>query len=64
MEIKPLWQFHATKIFNKTLPAHLGEFHSLSSEAWGDWAVSQHSMPHYLLALDIKKERPPQVLFL
>lgn len=26
--------------------------------------MSQHSTPHYLLALDIKKKRPPQVLFL
>ena len=29
-------QFYATKIFNETLPAHSGEFHPLSLEAWGD----------------------------
>lgn len=29
-------QFYATKIFNKTLSAHSGEFHFLSSQAWGD----------------------------
>lgn len=26
--------------------------------------MSQHNPPHYLLALDIKKMRPPQVFFL
>lgn len=25
--------------------------------------MSQHNTPHYLLALDIKKMRPPQVFF-
>lgn len=29
-------QFYATKIFNETLSAHSGEFHFLSSQAWGD----------------------------
>lgn len=28
-------QFYATEIFNETLSAHSGEFHFLSSQAWG-----------------------------